>query len=207
MHISEGVLNPEILIGGAIVSAALTIYAFKTLKTEDIPKVAVLSALFFVSSFVHIPLGPTSVHLVLGGIIGALLGVRAFISIFIALLLQGLLFGYGGITTLGINLFNIATPTLLGYLLFNIKTTKNWQKNTLWFLVGFIPLGISTLLLSFCLALNGEAFIPSAKLAFLAHLPLMFIEGLVTLFALRFIEKVSPSLLHVKETNASHIVN
>ena len=73
MHISEGVLRPEILIGGAVLSTALVFYAFKTLKNEEIPKTAVLSALFFLASFIHIPLGPTSVHLVLGGIVGALL--------------------------------------------------------------------------------------------------------------------------------------
>ncbi len=46
MHISEGVLRPEILIGGAVLSTALVFYAFKTLKNEEIPKTAVLSALF-----------------------------------------------------------------------------------------------------------------------------------------------------------------
>lgn len=203
MHLSEGLLRPEILIGGAVVSSVLTLYAFKTLKDDEIPKTAVLSALFFLASFVHIPIGPTSVHLVLGGIVGALLGVRAFIAIFIALLLQGLLFGFGGLTTLGINLFNLATPTLLGYALFRAPTSKRWQKDSLWFLVGFVPLCVSALLLSLTLAFNGDLFIDAAKVALLAHLPLMFIEGFMTLFALRFIEKVSPSLLVVKESHAT----
>ena len=139
MHLSEGLLRPEILIGGAVLSGLMTLYAFKTLKDEDIPKTAVLSALFFLASFVHVPIGPSSVHLVLGGIVGALLGMRAFIAIFIALLLQGVLFGFGGITTLGINLFNLATPTLIAYGLFTMPTSKRWQKDVLWFLVGFLP--------------------------------------------------------------------
>lgn len=204
MHLSEGLLRPEILIGGAVVSAAFTLYAFKTLKDDEIPKIAVLSAIFFLASFIHVPIGPTSVHLVLGGIVGALLGVRAFIAIFVALLLQGVLFGFGGLTTLGINLFNLATPTLIGYWLFRVPVHKRWCKDALWFLVGFIPLALSAFLLSLTLALNGDAFVDSAKLALLAHLPVMFIEGFITLFALRFIEKVSPKILHVKETHASH---
>ena len=205
MHLSEGLLRPEILIGGAVVSAAFTLYAFKTLKDDEIPKTAVLSALFFLASFIHVPIGPTSVHLVLGGIVGAMLGIRAFIAIFVALLLQGVLFGFGGLTTLGINLFNLATPTLIGYWLFMLPSTKRWQKDLLWFLVGFIPLALSAFLLSLTLALNGDAFVDAAKLALMAHLPIMFIEGFITLFALRFIEKVSPHLLHVKkECYASH---
>lgn len=204
MHLSEGLLRPEILIGGAVVSAAFTLYAFKTLKDDEIPKTAVLSALFFLASFIHVPIGPTSVHLVLGGIVGAMLGFRAFIAIFVALLLQGVLFGFGGLTTLGINLFNLATPTLIGYWLFILSIRKPRYKDVLWFLVGFLPLALSALLLSLTLSLNGDAFVDAAKIALLAHLPVMFIEGMMTLLALRFIEKVSPNLLHVKEYHAAH---
>lgn len=206
MHLSEGLLRPEILIGGAVVSALFTLYAFKTLKDEDIPKTAVLSALFFLASFIHVPIGPTSVHLVLGGIVGAMLGLRAFIAIFVALLLQGVLFGFGGLTTLGINLFNLATPTLIGYWLFMLPTHKRWQKDILWFLIGFIPLALSAFLLSLTLALNGDAFMDAAKIALVAHLPLMFIEGVMTLLALRFIEKVAPTLLYQKEQHVSRMV-
>lgn len=205
MHLSEGLLRPEILVGGAVLSATLTLFAFKTLKDEEIPKTAVLSALFFLASFVHIPVGPTSVHLVLGGIVGAMLGFRAFVAIFVALLLQGVLFGFGGLTTLGINLFNLATPTLIGYWLFLLPVNKRLYKDILWFLIGFIPLLLSALLLSLTLALNGDAFIDAAKIALLAHLPLMVIEGIITLLALRFIEKVSPTLLHVRPYHASNL--
>lgn len=205
MHLSEGLLNPEILLGGAVLSALFTVYAFKTLTEDEIPKTAVFSALFFLASFVHVPIGPASVHLILGGIVGALLGMRAFIAIFIALLLQGLLFGYGGLSTLGINLFNLATPTLIGYQLFKIQTSQRWQKEIIWFLIGFVPLALSAFLLSLTLAMNGDVFMDAAKLALVAHFPLMFVEGLITLFALRFIEKVAPSLLHVKEKQRAYL--
>ncbi|MDR1008478.1 MAG: cobalt transporter CbiM [Campylobacteraceae bacterium] len=197
MHISEGVLEPKILIAGAAISAVVTIYALKILKSDDIPKVSAFSALFFLASFIHIPIGITSVHLILNGIVGAVLGVRAFIAIFVALLLQGLLFGFGGITTLGINLFTLATPALIGYWLFRIHYKTVWQKQIIWFLIGFLPVIFGALLLSFILALNGDGkgFLTAAKIAFLAHIPVMFIEGIVTLLTLNFIEKVKPSFL------------
>jgi cobalt/nickel transport system permease protein len=141
--------------------------------------------------------------LVLGGIIGALLGLRAFIAIFIALLLQGLLFGFGGLTTLGVNLFNLATPTLLGSYLFQHSLKHKRFKDILWFFVGFIPLALSAILLSVTLTLNGELFKDAATLTLLAYTPLLFVEGMMTLIALRFIEKVSPSLLQTKDNHVS----
>ena len=195
MHISEGVLNPEILIGGAVISFAFTAYALKKLKNEDIPLVAVFSALFFIASFIHIPVGPVSIHLILNGIIGGILGVRAFISIFIALLLQGVLFGYGGISTLGINTLNLALPALIGWYILSLHVNSVSLKKVQYFLVGFMSVAVSALFLSITLALNGESFLNASKVAFLAHIPVMFIEGVITMFALIFLNKVYPQIL------------
>ncbi len=195
MHISEGVLQPEILIGGAVITISITAYALKKLKNEEIPLVAVFSALFFLSSFIHIPAGPVSIHLILNGIIGAILGVRAFIAILIALLLQGLLFGYGGISTLGINTLNLAFPALIGWYILSLHVKSNLLIKAQFFLVGFMSVSISALFLSTTLALNGESFVDAAKVAFLAHIPVMFIEGIITMFALVFLKKVYPQIL------------
>lgn len=195
MHISEGVLEPQILIGGAVLSIAICSYAIKKLKNEEIPLVSVFSALFFLASFIHVPVGLVSIHLILNGIIGAILGVRAFIAIAIALLLQGLLFGYGGVSTLGINTFNLALPALLGYFIISLHVENLLLKKIKYFFVGFLPISLSALFLSLTLALNGDAFVNAAKAAFFANLPLMFIEGLITMFALLFLEKVYPQIL------------
>lgn len=195
MHISEGVLNPEILVGGAVVSAILVVFSAKNVKSEDIPKTAVLSAVFFLASFIHVPIGATSVHLILGGLIGAFLGYGAILAIFIALVLQGVLFGYGGVTTLGVNTFILATPSLLGYFLMSIKTSSDKMQKLYWFLVGFLPTFTSALLLSAVLSLNGEKFLPVAYLSFMSNLPIMFIEGFIVLFSIIFIKKTAPNLL------------
>lgn len=195
MHISEGVLRPEILIGGAVISITIIAYALKKLKNEEIPLVAVFSALFFLASFIHIPAGPVSIHLILNGIIGAILGVRAFIAIFIALLLQGLLFGYGGISTLGINTFNLALPALLGWFILSLHVESKLIVKVQYFLVGFTSVCVSAVFLSTTLALNGESFIDAAKVALFAHIPVMFIEGIITMFALTFLYKVYPQIL------------
>lgn len=195
MHISEGVLRPEILITGAILSVSAISIALKKLKNEEIPLVAVFSALFFLASFIHIPAGPTSVHLVLNGIIGAILNIRVFIAISVALLLQGLLFGYGGISTLGINTFNLAFPALIGYYIFTLHVDSEFLKKVKYFFVGFVPVSVSAVFLSITLALNGEAFLIAAKVSLLSHIPVMFIEGVITMFTLLFLEKVYPKIL------------
>ncbi len=195
LHISEGVLRPEILIGGAAITIIIVSYALKRLKNEEIPIVAVFSALFFLASFIHIPVGPASIHLVLNGIIGAILGVRAFIAILIALLLQGLLFGYGGISTLGINTLNLALPALLGWYILAPHVKSRLLVKVKYFLVGFVSIFVSALLLSTTLALNGESFLIASRVIFIANIPVMFIEGLITMFALSFLVKVYPQVL------------
>lgn len=195
MHISEGVLEPNILIGGAIASSIFVGISLIKLQHKDIPKTAVLSALFFIASFIHVPIGITSVHLILGGLVGAFLGLNAFLAIFVALVLQGVLFGYGGITTLGVNTLILALPTILSFYLVRKTYPKKWIKKIIWFLAGFLPILLSAVLLSLTLILNGESFMAIATLAFMSNLPIMIIEGVITLFALEFIQKVSPHLL------------
>ena len=73
----------------------------KKMDYEKLPEVAVLSSVFFVASLIHVPIGPSAAHLILNGLCGVLLGWLAFPAIFVGLTLQGVLFEYGGITTLG----------------------------------------------------------------------------------------------------------
>jgi cobalt/nickel transport system permease protein len=68
-------------------------------------------------------------------------------------------------------------------------------KKIKYFFIGFLPVSISALFLSITLGLNGESFIAAAKVAFFANIPLMFIEGFVTMFAFLFLEKVYPKIL------------
>ena len=75
--------------------------------------VVILFLAFFVGSFVHVPIGLSSAHLILNGLLGAILGWAAFPAILTALLLQAVLFQFGGITVLGVNTFNVAGPAVL----------------------------------------------------------------------------------------------
>jgi cobalt/nickel transport system permease protein len=82
-------------------------------RDEEIPRIALLTAAFFVASLVHVRVGPTSVHLLLNGLVGVLLGGRAALAIGVGLALQALLIGHGGYNTLGVNTCILALPALL----------------------------------------------------------------------------------------------
>ena len=193
MHISEGVLRPEIILPCWAVSAcAVAVITYK-LKTEQIPKIACLSAIFFVASFIHFPLGPTSIHLVLSGFIGAILGFEAILAIFVGLFLQALFFGYGGLSVLGVNTLIIAFPAVLSFYI--LKLVCKFQKQISFFLAGFVPILLSSFLLSLVLALNGDEFFKVAVLAFGVNAGLALIEGVISLFGLSFIYKVKKEIL------------
>ena len=185
------------LLAGAALAATELAVAIRRLKPEDIPKTAMLCAMFFVASLVRIPLGPGSVHLVLCGLMGAVLGWGAFIGIFAALLLQALLFQYGGLTTLGVNTFNMAAPAVLLYLLVGrfLRAPNSRVALAAAFFIGFSSILIAALLTGTSLWLSGEQFLGIAKALVLAHLPPAAIEGLITLAAVQFLRKVKPDIL------------
>lgn len=199
MHISEGILSTPVLAAGAILTIGGVALGLKKMDYEKIPEVAVLSSAFFVASLIHVPLGPTSVHLVLNGLVGVLLGWMAFPSILVALALQALLFQFGGFTVLGVNTFNMAAPAVVSYYFFNLLVRRGNRAITAVaaFLAGALGVGGSTLLVALSLVTTGEEFLSVARLVFLAHLPVMLIEGIITAFCILFIKKVKPEILEV----------
>jgi len=113
MHISEGILPAPVLAAGVAMTAGGTALGLRKIDYEKIPGTGLMAAVFFVASLIHVNLGPASVHLVLNGLAGLLLGWSAFPALLVALALQAVLFFFGGLTTLGINTFNMAAPAVL----------------------------------------------------------------------------------------------
>ncbi len=198
MHISEGVLSPTVLIGGAALAAAGVAVGLKNLEQKEIPTMGILSAAFFVASLIHVPAGPVSVHLILNGLVGLILGWKAFPTILVGLALQALLFQFGGITTLGVNTLNMALPAIICYHIFGKGLKSGMGKQTVMifaFATGFCAVLLSGIMVGVSLYLTGEAFLPAAKLIVAAHLPVMFIEGALTTTCILFLKKVRPEIL------------
>lgn len=197
MHISEGVLSAPVLLAGAVVAIAGTAIGLKTVRGEQIPRTALLSSSFFVASLIHIPLGPSSVHLILNGLIGLLLGWTAFPAILLGLFLQAVLFQFGGITTLGVNTVNMALPAAICYYLFHreVKKGKIVPAVICGFFSGVFGVLIAGILVALSLLFTGEYFWKVAKLVIVAHVPVMVIEGIITGFIVFFLRKVKPEIL------------
>jgi cobalt/nickel transport system permease protein len=196
MHISEGVLSGPVLISGMVLAAAGTAIGLKKLDYDRIARAGILSAAFFVASLIHFPIGPSSVHLILNGIVGLLLGWTAFPAILVALTLQAIIFQFGGITTLGVNTIIMALPALICYYLFGPLIHKKPSISvSASFACGFFSVLISALIVGVALIFTEENFLTVSAMLVITHLPLMIIEGIVTVFCLAFLKKVQPTML------------
>ena len=197
MHIVDGALSPEVLIGGGVLAVAGLGLGLRKLPIDKIPATGVLSATFFVASLIHVPVGPSSVHLIMSGLAGLVLGWTAFPALFVGLLLQAVFFGFGGLTVLGVNTVNIALPAVIVGLLFRgmVCRSNPVAAAVMGGVAGAFSIALTTMFVAISLALSGDAFIPAAKLVFFAHIPIMIIEGLVSAAAVYLIAKVKPALL------------
>ena len=197
MHISEGVLSGPVLAGGAIISVAGLALGLKNIDYDKLPRVALLSAVFFVASLIHLPVGPSSIHLVLNGLVGIILGWAAFPALFVGLVLQAVLFQFGGLTVLGVNTATMALPAVLGYYLFAplLRRGGRIALPLAAFAAGFCAIVFSAVLTGVSLYMSGEAFLGAAWAIVAANLPGMIIEGVVTAVAVVFLKKVKPELL------------
>ena len=196
MHISEGVLSPAILGAGAALAALGTAVGLRRLDYDRLMTVAILAAAFFVGSLIHVPIGPASAHLILNGLLGVILGWAAFPAILVALALQTVLFQYGGITVLGVNTFNMAFPAVLCFLLLRPMLVREGRIRAVGaFCCGALSVAGAGLLTALSLAFTDEGFLQAAGILFMAHIPVMIAEGVVTVLAVSFLAKVRPELL------------
>ena len=195
MHISDGVLGLETTLIVSAISIIALVKAVRELKNEDISLTSVASAMFFIASFIHIPFGVTQIHLILLGVIGILISWSSFVAIFVALLLQALLLGYGGISSLGVNLFIMAMPAVMVYYIYNTTFIKNLNDKIKFFLVGFLGTFFATVFLTLILYFSKEEYNYVAIRVFGINIITMLIEGTISMFLLLFIKKVYPKIL------------
>lgn len=196
MHISEGILSAPVLVSGVALAVAGAVVGLRKLNPERIGSAGVLAACFFVASLVHVPIGPGSVHLILSGLLGLMLGWSAFPVILVGLALQAVFFQFGGITTLGVNTIIMALPAVLCHSVFRPWMNRGrYAAMAAGFGCGSLAILLSTLLASAALMVTDADFLKTVLLIGMAHLPVMVIEGLITAFCVGFILKVRPELL------------
>ncbi|MGA2067483.1 MAG: cobalt transporter CbiM [Thermoguttaceae bacterium] len=202
MHLYEGILSAtsggrEVLAAGWVAAAAGTAVGLYRLDYERIPRTALLSAAFFVASMIQVPVGPSSVHLVLGGLMGLVLGWSTFPAVLSALLLQLVFFSPTGPTTLGVNTVIMALPAVACYYLFRPGVRSG--RLPVVFLAasaaGATAILLGAVLSAGALMLSGREFQTAARAVLAVHLPVAVLEGLVTANVIVLVRKVRPEIL------------
>lgn len=193
-HIPDGVLSLPVLAAGGALTAAGVALALRKLDEKTIPRAALLSAVFFAGSLVAVPVGPSSVHLLFTGLMGLMLGVLTIPAVLLALILQAALFGFGGLTTLGINTVNIAFPgVILGALFLPfVRSSSPVRAGILAALCGALCVAATGGLIAASLVLSSSDYVPSAKIVLATYIPLMIAEAVITGFAVAFLKRARP---------------
>jgi len=197
MHISDGVLSTPVSIGGYAIAIGISALSVRKMQMDEVPKISVVTAVFFVASLIHIPIGPTSVHLILNGLAGVILGWSAFVSIFFGIILQSILLQHGGITAIGVNSCIMGLPALAAYGIFKTRllTRFRYREAAFGAIAGAAAVLMAAILLGLALVMTGEEFLNIAKLAVVAHIPIIAVEGIVVGFCAAFLARVKPEIL------------
>ncbi len=206
MHIPDGLIPfPQYLIYG-IISLIAIFFALKwarsNLDERAIPLLAVLSAGIFAIQAMNIPIPfGTSGHMVGAALVAIVLGSpwAAVLVLSIVLVLQGLLFGDGGMTALGVNIFNMGVVGgFAGF--YTYKSLKNVNGKFAVFTAGWMSIFIASIVAAFELAISG-AFPLDLGLLYMGgfHAIIGLVEGAITLVVVLAIQNVRPDLFSLED--------
>jgi cobalt/nickel transport system permease protein len=194
MHVADGILSTEISVGAYVVSMAAVYALGRRIEPEEVTRMGLLSASSFVVSLIHFPLAGTSVHLGLFGLIGILLGRRAFPVIFATLLFQTLLFQHGGLLSLGVNAVNMGAGALLAWGIWLLPGLPPAAKA---FAAGFAGVMTPALLMAFEFSLSGYG--RSFYYLMAIYLVVGAVEAALTMAAVAYFRRVKPGILALSQ--------
>ncbi|UCZ57898.1 cobalt transporter CbiM [Desulfurispirillum indicum] len=211
MHIPDGILPLPVTVGAFALTIGLTAVAVARINRmadprEGIPRAALFTAAFFVLSTVHIPIPPTSAHLMLSGILGVMLGYYALPAVVIAIFLQAIMLGHGGLTTIGINSLIIGIPALVASGVYRMMRPVAMRGGNhlylgLAFFVGSLGsvlaviIFASTVLLWMPVHIDAAAERAALLVLVLVHIPLVLLEGAFCAWLVHYFQRTSPALL------------
>lgn len=205
LHLMDGAVAPLGCVLGFVGAAALVALGLYRLRDDEIPRVALVTAAFFVASAIHIKAPPSSVHLVLNGLVGVILGRRAGTAVFLGLTLQFAFLTHGGASTLGVNTVLLGGPALVAGELFR-RAAPRFARSPLALAWAGAILGSGTVLAS--LGLQTAVLIAtessgSAVLWFGLHLPIVLVEGAIVAIVTAYLARVQPAMLGLTLANGA----
>ena len=221
MHIPDGYLGP--LTYGVMYAATVPFWAIaswkmnRTLKAKQAPYLAIGAAFSFVIMMFNIPIfGGTTGHATGATLIAILIGPwAATIAVSVALIIQALLFGDGGITAIGANCFNMAfAGVFVGYGVYRLLSLGSAIGSRRRLVAGavaaYVSLNVSALLTAIQLGIQPIIERSSSGQPLYAPFPLSvaipamaiehlflfgFVEAAVTALVIRYFQKNEPEML------------
>ena len=210
MHMANELLSVPVATGTlAIAAGALGFICRKVrqvIATEKLALMGILGAFVFAAQMVNfqIPAMPgTSGHMVgavlLAIILGPHLGAVVISSVVI---IQCLIFQDGGLLALGCNVINMGlVPCYLGYFLYKVVTTGQFSSLKSYIgamLACLFALEAGAILVPIEAALSGVLAVPFSTFLITmigVHFLVGFVEGLVTVAVLAYLQQVRPDVV------------
>lgn len=221
MHIPDGYLGPTTYGSMFVMTAPFWAFASwklnRTLKARQAPFLALGAAFSFVIMMFNIPvLGGTTGHATGATLIAILIGPwAAVISVSVALIIQAMLFGDGGITAIGANCFTMAIAGVFtGYAVYRLIAARSEITSKRRLIAGavaaYVNLNVSAIIAAILLGVQpmleksptGQPLYSPFPLSVavpamaLEHLLLFgFMEAAVTALVIKYFQKNDPAML------------
>lgn len=199
MHIPDGLISDPLQLGIYtiiyIILLAILLNKYRKNHTEkDIPVIALFAAAILIVQLVEIPLPvPACVHISLITVM-ALYDLEAAPLVYTIVTIAQSFLGEGGISTLGMNLLNLAilAPIFADYI---YKFIQSYDKNLALFVSGFGTITLIGIIVSLEYAIAGT-YPLMFGLTVIAPIEMVVgvIEGLVTIVVMNALNKVKPEL-------------
>ena len=160
VHIADSQLTFTWCAGGFVLAGLLTLWGAWRIREEEIPQLAMMTAVFFITALIHVPVpGGPRTHLLLNGLLGVVLGRRAMLAIVVGLFLQSATSVMEGVgfSTLGVNACVMGIPALVAWGLFAGLHRLPWIRHPL-FRGGLIAFSVFVFILSLCYAVTVLVF-------------------------------------------------
>jgi cobalt/nickel transport system permease protein len=229
MHIPDGYLSPSTcaaMMAGATPFWAVALRRLRTLlDARLVPVLSLFSAFSFVIMMFNLPLpGGTTGHAVGMGIGAIVLGPWAsMLAISVALLIQALFFGDGGITAYGANCFNMAiVGSLAAYWIYRVLAARSGlispRRITAAAISGYVAINVSALCAAIEFGIQSAFFhdetgaplyapyplsiaVPAMLIGHLAFAGLA--EAVISGGIVAYLQRANPALLRASAPNAA----
>lgn len=229
MHIPDGYLSPQTyipLFGVFVLTAAVAVKKVKAeVSSRNIPYLGMAAAFSFIIMMFNLPIpGGTTGHAVGSAVIAIIFGPwAAMLAVSVAIIIQALIFGDGGITAIGANCFNMAIfMPFTAYFIFKVfskKTAKKPGVTFAAFISGYLSLVLAAILTAAEFGIQPLiASTPDGKALYCPYdlsiaIPAMaiehmilfgIVEGIITATIVNYFLKTEPSLIYAFRKKAKN---